>query len=107
MKIGRGQGSLNRLDIEKARQFWSFRPISDPEIPSVRSSDWPSTDIDRFVLAKLEARQLQPLGPADKRTFIRRASFDLTGLPPTPEQVEEFLRDTSSEAINNTMSRPS
>jgi cytochrome c553 len=89
----------------KDRAFWSFQPIADPPIPSVHDKNWPKTSIDAFVLARLEASQLQPVGPADRRTLIRRATFDLIGLPPTPEEIEAFLQDDSPEAFAKVVDR--
>src|SRR5262252_10566183 len=80
------------------RNFWSLQPIRKPAAPQVRDANWVKTPIDRFILAKLEEKNLKPAKPADKRTLIRRASYDLTGLPPTPEQVDAFLADNSPEA---------
>ncbi len=80
------------IDWKAARSFWSFRPIRLPSLPEVRDASWPKTGIDRFILAKLEAQGLRPVGPADPRTLIRRATFDLIGLPPTPEEVEAFVK---------------
>src|SRR5947209_15138967 len=77
----------------KDREFWSFRPVGNPPLPRVRDTSWPKTSIDHFVLAGLEARGLQPAGPADRRTLIRRATLDLIGLPPTPAEVDAFLKD--------------
>src|SRR5262245_7373987 len=65
----------------KDRAFWSFQPIADPPLPRVRDSAWPKTPLDFFVLARREGAGLTSVGPADKRTLIRRATFDLTGLP--------------------------
>src|SRR4051812_26551208 len=79
------------------RNFWSFQPIRKPAIPAVRDANWTKTPIDRFILAKLEENGLKPARPADKRTLIRRVSYDLTGLPPTPEQVDAFLADNSPD----------
>ena len=81
------------------RNFWAFRPVRKPELPSVENEAWTRNPIDQFVLARLEAEGLKPAGPASKRTLIRRAYFDLIGLPPTPEQVDAFLGDTSSNAF--------
>ena len=81
------------------RNFWAFRPVRKPELPSVENEAWVRNPIDRFVLARLEAEGLKPAGPASKRSLIRRAYFDLVGLPPTPEQVDAFLGDTSSNAF--------
>src|SRR5262249_37840673 len=66
---------------------------------------WPSSEVDRFILAGLEAKGLSPAKPADKRTLIRRASFDLTGLPPTPEEIDAFLRDDSPDAFARVVDR--
>ena len=81
------------MSIEEGREFWSFKPVADPPLPAVRNVDWVRTPIDAFVLAKLEAHGLAPAPPADKRTLIRRVTFDLTGLPPTPQEVDAFLAD--------------
>lgn len=75
--------------------LWSLRPIRKPQPPAVNDTSWPRTAIDRFVLASLEARNLKPAVFADRRTWLRRASFDLHGLPPTPEELSE----TSREAV--------
>ena len=94
-----------QIDIAAAREFWSLRAISSPPIPVVKLLDWPLTDIDRFILAKQEARQLTPTGDADKRTLIRRATYDLIGLPPTPGEVHDFLADDSSGAFSVVVER--
>jgi hypothetical protein len=78
--------------------WWSLQSIRRPAVPAVKAADWPKNDIDRFVLAKLEEHALSPATPADRRTLIRRLAFDLTGLPPSPEEVEKFINDTSPEA---------
>ncbi len=80
-----------------ARNFWSLRPIADPAPPVVRNESWPRSDLDRFLLAKLEAAGRSPAPPADRRTLIRRATFDLIGLPPTPEEVEAFVGDARTD----------
>ncbi len=82
----------------ETKNFWSFRPIGKPAIPDVQQKDWITNPIDAFVLAKLEAAGLKPVGPAGKIALIRRASYDLTGLPPSPKDVEEFLADNSADA---------
>jgi cytochrome c551/c552 len=75
------------------RQFWSFQPVKSVEIPAVKEADWPKRPLDQFVLAQLEASSLKPVAEADRRTLIRRATFDLIGLPPTIEEVEAFVAD--------------
>ena len=87
------------------RSFWAFQPIEKPVPPKVENAAWPKSAIDRFVLAKLEENKLRPVGAADKRTLIRRASFDLTGLPPTPEEVDAFVADGSPKAFANVVDR--
>jgi hypothetical protein len=84
---------------DEQRNFWSFRPLANSPVPKVNSKRFAKTDIDRFVLAKLDSQGLKPVGPADKRTLLRRAYFDLTGLPPTPDEVEAFERDNSPQAF--------
>ena len=87
------------------RDFWSFRPLAQPAVPEPGRSEWAHTDIDRFVLAKLEEKGLEPLETANRRQLIRRATFDLTGLPPTPEEVEAFVDDTSPDAFEKVVER--
>ena len=93
------------MSIEEGRQFWSFQPVADPPVPEVQNPAWVKTPIDAFVLAKLEAQGLQPAPPVDKRTLIRRVTFDLIGLPPTPEEVEAFLADDSADAFKKVVER--
>ena len=85
--------------------LWSLRPVVDPALPKVEHSDRVVSPVDAFILAKLEARKLEPSPIADKRTLIRRASFDLTGLPPTPAEVDAFLLDESPEAFPRVVDR--
>jgi hypothetical protein len=78
---------------------WCWQPVKKVAPPSVKNESWPRQLLDRFILAKLEEKGLAPSGPADKRTLIRRAYFDLIGLPPKPEEVEAFLKDESPQAF--------
>ena len=80
--------------------FWSFQPVGDPSPPNVAGADgaWLVNPVDRFVLAKLRERGLTPGPPADARVLVRRATYDLTGLPPTPEEVEAFVRASADDA---------
>jgi hypothetical protein len=87
------------IDFEEGRKFWAFQSLMRTDPPSVKRSDWPAGEIDRFVLAKMEAAGLTPAVPADRRTLIRRAYFDLIGLPPTAEAVAEFVNDDSPQAF--------
>ncbi len=83
---------------EQDRQWWAFQPVLSSSIPSHPESSWPINAIDNFVLQALNSRQLSPAPPADKLSLVRRVYFDVTGLPPTPEQVSEFLADQSPDA---------
>ncbi|MBI3470210.1 MAG: DUF1549 domain-containing protein [Candidatus Solibacter usitatus] len=85
--------------VGPARDFWAFQPFRAHPRPPVRDKKWPSTWVDAFLLAKLEARKLRPAPAADKRSLIRRVTFDLIGLPPTPAEVEAFLADHSPQAF--------
>lgn len=87
------------IDYEQTRDFWAFRTPVQNEPPAVNDAAWPKNDIDRFVLHQLEDRGLKPAEPADRRTLIRRAYFDLIGLPPEPEAVEAFVNDPSESAF--------
>jgi len=86
-------------------QWWAFQPVRDRVLPAVKNISWSRNEIDQFVLAELEGRNMQPAGPAERRTWIRRATFDLTGLPPTPAEVEAFLEDDSPDAIAKVVDR--
>jgi hypothetical protein len=92
-------------DFDEARKFWSFQPLKDHRPPEVKNRAWVKSPIDRFILAKLEEKGLRPAADANKRALIRRATFDLTGLPPTPEEVEAFLKDTSPKAFEKVIDR--
>ena len=81
----------NKIDIETARQRWPYTPPVEPAIPTVKNTAWPRNPIDHFILAKLEDKGLAPAADADPRTLLRRVSYDLTGLPPSVEDLEEFL----------------
>ena len=87
------------------RSFWSFQPVRNSVPPRVSDHSWVKSPIDAFILAKLEANGLKPVGRADKRTLIRRATLDSIGLPPTPEEVEAFVRDSSPRAFEKVVDR--
>jgi hypothetical protein len=80
------------------RKWWAFQPVTKPAVPAVKKAGWVKNDIDSFILARLEEKGLQPNPPADRITLLRRASLDLTGLPPTPEETQAFLADDSPNA---------
>ncbi|MBC7967063.1 MAG: DUF1553 domain-containing protein [Fuerstia sp.] len=87
------------IDYQKAAEFWAFKPPVRYQPPAVHDQSWPHNDIDRFVLHSLEARNMKPAQQADRRVLIRRAYFDLIGLPPEPEAVERFVNDSSEAAF--------
>jgi mono/diheme cytochrome c family protein len=97
--------AANHVVTATDRSFWSFQPVRNPAPPLVRDVAWPASPIDRFVLARLEQNGLAPAPPADKRTLLRRAYFDLIGLPPTPAETESFLRDESRGAFASVVDR--
>jgi Protein of unknown function (DUF1549)/Planctomycete cytochrome C len=90
---------------KKAVRLWALDPVKDPAPPPVKDAAWPATSIDPFILAKIEERGLRPAARADRRTLIRRATFDLTGLPPTPEEIDAFLADESPGAFAKVVDR--
>ena len=90
---------------EAEKEFWAYQPVRDRSTPSVRNPHWGSTPIDKFILERLETAGLSAAPSADKRTLIRRATFDLTGLPPTPAEIDAFLHDKSPNAFEKVIER--
>ena len=93
------------INYDEARKLWQFQPPQDHPIPKVANEAWAKSPIDKFILAKLEEKKIPPAAPADKRTLIRRATVDLTGLQPTPEEISAFLADTSPDAFAKVVDR--
>ena len=85
--------------------YWAYQPVKDTTPPEVKNAAWIKSPLDRFILAKLEENKLAPALPADKRTLIRRVTFDLTGLPPSPEEIDAFLKDESPQAFEKVVNR--
>lgn len=90
---------------QKARSHWAFQPLARPKIPPTRNAGFARTPIDRFLLAAMEKRGVAPNPPADRRTLLRRAYFDLTGMPPSPEDVRSFLADSGPNAFEKVVDR--
>jgi hypothetical protein len=90
---------------EAQKTFWSLQPVSKPSTPVVTAKQWVKNPIDAFVLAKLEEKQLQPNKPTDKVTLLRRVTIDLTGLVPTPEEIQAFVNDNSANAYEKVVDR--
>ncbi len=86
-------------------KHWAYEPIRDPAPPNVQDEAWLRNGIDAFIRKKQESIGVRPAPPADKQTLIRRATFDLTGLPPTPEEIDEFVRDNSPDAFDKVINR--
>ena len=89
----------------ETKKFWSFQPVKRPAVPSVRNHKWGTNDVDRFILARLEKAGLEPNPPASKTELLRRAYFDLIGLPPSPKDVRDFLADDSPNAFEKVIDR--
>ncbi|MDQ3625298.1 MAG: DUF1549 domain-containing protein, partial [Verrucomicrobiota bacterium] len=105
-RIAKGGPKATAIDMAKAREHWSLRPVTKPAVPKVDDPrDFVQTPVDAFVLSKLQEKGLTPSARADKRALIRRATFDLIGLPPTAEEVEEFLADDSPESFPQVVDR--
>ena len=98
-------GAAPYVITPERRAFWSFQPLRAAQPPPVKDESWPRTGVDRFVLARLEREGLKPVGPADRATLIRRATLDLIGVPPTPEEIEAFANDTSPDAFAKVVDR--
>ena len=86
-------------------KHWAWEPLSEPKIPEVTDAAWPQGNIDRFVLARLEEKGIAPVGSADRYALLRRLALDLTGLPPTPNQLQTFLQDRSPSALEAAVDR--
>ncbi len=93
------------IDFEEGRKFWSFQPVVQQPLPQIKNGNWPQSRIDAFVLAQMEQRGLAPSPLADRRTLIRRATFDLVGLPPSPDEVAAFVNDPSDDAYARLIDR--
>ncbi|MGV3720018.1 MAG: DUF1549 domain-containing protein, partial [Actinomycetota bacterium] len=100
-----GPAKPGQLFTEEQKKFWAYQPVRDPAPPVVRNKAWVKSPIDAFILQKLEAKGLKPAAVTDRRTLIRRVTYDLTGLPPTPEEVRAFLADTSPTAYAKLIDR--
>ena len=99
------RGSSGPRWDDRARSFWAFQPPRQTRPPAVANSRWPLSPIDRFILAKLEEKGLVPASPAQKRVLLRRATLDLTGLPPSFDEIESFLADESPMAFERVVDR--
>ncbi len=92
---GKKQIANKEIDFEQAKKFWAFQTPKAAAPPAVKDASWPRSEVDRFVRAAQEAKGLAPVADADERPLLRRVYFDLIGLPPSPQDVDAFLKDTS------------
>ena len=95
----------NGVDVEEGRKHWSYQPVRDAAPPAVRDQGWPLNEVDSFILAKQEAAGLQPGPEAGSHAWLRRVTFDLTGLPPTEAEIAEFVADKSPKAHERVVDR--
>jgi cytochrome c553 len=91
--------------VEEGRKFWAFQPVKMPMIPKVKDAAWPKSDIDRFLLGKMEEKNLKPSRDADRGTLLRRLYFAIIGMPPTPAEIDAFVNDRSPDAIIHVVDR--
>ena len=96
---------VEEFNLEERKAWWSLQPVSDYEVPQVKNKAWPANEIDHFILEKLEEKDWQPAGATDRRTLLRRLSFDLIGLAPTPEELDQFVNDRSKNAYQKQVDR--
>ena len=90
---------------ESGEKHWSFRPVRRPSVPVTRNREWPLNPIDNFLLSRLEASRQRPVATVERRMFLRRATFNLTGLPPTPAELRRFVADDSPDAVERVVDR--
>ena len=93
------------IDFEKGRKHWAFQPVSVPPLPAVQDYAWTRNEVDIFTLDRMEQAGVKPAPDADRRTLLRRATYDLTGLPPTPAEAEAFVNDTAPDAFARVVDR--
>ncbi len=104
-RVGKAARPQGKIDMVEARKFRSFRLPKAAPAPEVNDSRWPHNNIDNFIRARQEQEQLAPVGDADRLTLIRRVTFDLTGLPPTPDEIDAFLKNSSAGAYTELVDR--
>lgn len=100
-RISKATLSESTIDIAAGKKHWAFRPISQTPVPQVKNTDWSSADVDRFLLARLEELDIQPAPETDPYTWLRRVSLDLTGLPPTLDEINSFIRDCNESQVQS------
>ncbi|HEX4132400.1 MAG TPA: DUF1553 domain-containing protein [Pirellulales bacterium] len=102
---GAAPADAEKKITDEDRAFWSFQPVRRPQVPAVDDDSWCRNEVDRFIYQRLRAEGLEPAAPADRRTLLRRVYLDVTGLPPTAEEIEEFVADKSPRAFERVVDR--
>ncbi|MBI1914771.1 MAG: PSD1 domain-containing protein [Planctomycetes bacterium] len=105
VRVPQGFGKYSAKYDKLRKEHWAWQPLREGKVPPVRDASWPRTSIDRFILAGLEREGLRPVSDADRTTLIRRVTFDLTGLPPTPAEIDAFLDERSTDAYPKLVER--
>src|SRR5262245_15634051 len=105
IQSGRDTTAKPKTDGRSGSGHWSLQAVKSPTLPQVRNIEWPRNPIDYFIIARLEKAGLSPSPEADRATLIRRLSFDLLGLPPTPREIDAFLADKSPHPFENLVER--
>ena len=100
-----GELTSSIIDFDKEREYWAYQPVSLPPRPRVKDAKWPSSTIDYHTLARMESQGLRPSRAASKLSLIRRATFDLIGLPPKPADIDAYMEDDSPEAFSKVIDR--
>jgi hypothetical protein len=103
--VAKSGAKTKAIDLDAAKKHWSLQPIQAVAPPIVHDQAWATNPIDRFIRARLQAKGLIPAAPADKATLLRRVTFDLTGLPPSPEEIDAFIKDHSADAYAKVVDR--
>ena len=104
-RVAKEPKTARTIDLEEGRKHWAFQPVISPAAPDVKDVTWPVDPLDRFVLARLEEKGQRPVVDADRYVWLRRVSLDLTGLPPTPAEIEALVRDNSPHACETVVDR--
>ncbi|HSU69315.1 MAG TPA: PSD1 and planctomycete cytochrome C domain-containing protein, partial [Tepidisphaeraceae bacterium] len=104
-RVGAAPVAKKGIDIEQGRKWWAFQPLKVEQPPKVKDESWVRTDVDRFVLAQQQEKGLRPNAAASRQKLIRRAYFDLVGLPPSPQEVQQFVEDESPDAYSKLIDR--